>query len=113
MSCVIICSLYITTAKPSGPTNLTSPTVTYQSVSLSWNAPSDTGGYKIVNYIISVTLLDGNVPWNIPTTDNSTSYIVTELMFGQSYKFTIRANHSVGFGEESNLITVTLPGEGI
>ena len=67
-----------------------------------------------MNYIITVTPLDGSVPWTIPTTDNSTtSYIVTELMFGQSYNFTVRANNNIGLGEGSNIITVTLPGEGI
>ena len=110
MSNDITCTL--TTATPSAPTNLTSPSVTYQSVSLTWSVPSDKGGYNTVNYIITVTPLDGNDPWNITTTDNNTSYIVTGLMFGQSYSFTVRANHGIGLGEESNTITITLPGEG-
>ena len=113
VSYLIICNIYITVAIPSAPTNLTSPIVTYQSVSLSWNALSDTGGYNTVNYIITMTPLDGNNPWNITTTDNSTSYTITGLMFGQSYNFTVRANNSIGLGKESNVITVTLPGEGI
>ena len=60
-----------------------------------------------------MTPIDGSYPWNITTTDNSTSYIVTGLMFGQSYNFTVRANNSIGLGEESNTITVLIPGEGI
>ena len=79
-------------------------------MSLSWSTPS---GYSTVNYIITVSPLDGSDPWSVTTTDNSTSYIVTGLMSGQSYNFTIRANYSIGVGEESNIITVTLPGEGI
>ena len=55
-----------------------------------------------MNYIIIVTPLDGNDPWNITTTNNNTSYIVTGLMFGQSYNFTVRSNNSIGLGEESN-----------
>ena len=74
---------------------------------LSWNAPNDTGGYNTVNYIIIVTPLDGSDPWNITTTDNTTRYTVTGLMFGQSYNFTVRANNSIGLGEESNIVTVT------
>ena len=66
-----------------------------------------------MNYIITVTPLDGSGSFSVSTTDNSTSYTVTGLMFGQSYNFTVRANNSIGFGEESNIITVTLPGEGI
>ena len=81
-------------------------------MSLSWNAPNDTGGYNTVNYIITVTPLDGSDPWNITTTDNSTSYVVIGLMFGQSYNFTVRGNNSIGLGEESNTVTVLIPGEG-
>ena len=76
-------------------------------MSLAWSAPSDTGGYNTVNYIITVTPLDGSDPWNITTTDNSTTYTVTGLMFGQSYNFSVRANNSIGLGETSNTVTVT------
>ena len=61
-----------------------------------------------MNYIITVIPLDGTDPRNITTTDNSTSYIVTGLTFGQSYNFTVRANNSIGVGEKSNMVTVTL-----
>ena len=84
--------------------------MTYENVSLSWSAPNDTGGYGIENYIITVTPLDG--PWNITTIDNSTSYTVTGLMFGQSYNFTVRANNSIGLGEKSNSLTVLIPRRG-
>ena len=82
-------------------------------MSLSWGIPSDTGGYDTVNYVITVTPLDSNDPWNIPTTNNSTSYTVTGLMFGQSYNFTVRANNSIGLGEESHTIMVTMPRKGM
>ena len=82
-------------------------------MSLLWNAPSDTGGYNTVSYIITVTPLDGSDSWNITTTNNITSYIVTGLMFGQSYNFTVRANNSLGLGEKSNSLTVLIPGKGM
>ena len=100
----------IITALPSEPTNLTISSVTFKSVHLSWSTPSDTGGYNTINYIIIVTtLLSKNDPWNVTTTDNS--YTVTGLMFGQSYNFTVRANNSIGLGDESNIVSVTLPGQ--
>ena len=80
-------------------------------MSLSWSTPNDTGGCNIENYIITVTPLNGSDPWNITTTDNSTSYIVTGLMSGQNYNFTVRANNSIGVGNESNTVTVLIPGE--
>ena len=64
-----------------------------------------------MNYIITVTPLDGSDPWSVTTTDNS--YTVTGLMFGQSYNFTVRANNSIGVGEESNTLTVLLLGYGM
>ena len=107
------CNIFISIAIPSAPNNLTITNNTDQSVSLSWSAPNDTGGCNIENYIITVTSLDGNNPWNITTTDNTTRYTITELMFGQSYNFTVRANNSIGLGEESNTINVTLPDTGL
>ena len=52
-------------------------------------------------------------PWHIDTTDNSTSYTVTGLMFGQSYNFSVSAENCVELGEDSNIVSATLPGEGI
>ena len=65
-----------------------------------------------MNYIIIVTPLNGSDPWNITTTDNSTSYIVTGLISGQSYNFTVRANNCLEVGEESNTVTVLIPKRG-
>ena len=103
------CNIFIPIAIPSAPNNLTITNNTDQSVCLSWSAPNDTGGCNIENYIITVTPSVGNNPWNITTTDNSTSYTVTGLMFGQSYNFTVRANNCLGVGEESNTVTILLP----
>ena len=96
--------LHVHIARPSDPLNLTVTGITYKSVNLTWIAPIDTGGYTTVNYIITVTPLN-----NITTDDNITSYIVTGLMFGITYNFTVRANNSIGQGEPSNTVTVTLP----
>ena len=82
-------------------------------MSLSWSTASDTGGYNTVNYVITVTPLDDSDSWTITTTDNSTSYIVTGLISGQSYNFFVRANNSIGVGNESNTINVTLPDAGL
>ena len=87
--------------------------ITYKSVNLSWNTPSDTGGYNTVNYIITVTPLDSGNSWNITITDNSTSYTVTRLKSGQRYNFIMRTNNSIGLGDKSNTITALIPGEGM
>ena len=100
-------------AVPGTTRDLTNVSVNNQSVTVSWSTPNDTGGCNIENYIITVTPLNGSDPWTITTTDNSTSYIVNGLMFGQSYNFTVRANNCLGVGEESNIVTVLIPDEGM
>ena len=65
-----------------------------------------------MNYIITVTPLNGSDPWNITTTDNSTSYTVTGLTFDQRYNFSVRGNNCLGVGEESNTVTVLIPKRG-
>ena len=99
------------TAIPSTSTSLSNTGVTYQSVNISWNVPSDTGGCDIENYIITVT--NSSDSWTITTTDNITSYTVNELMSGQTYSFTVRANNCIGMGEKSHVISVTLPAIGL
>ena len=66
-----------------------------------------------MNYVIIVTPSDDSDPWNITTTDNRTSYIVTGLRICQYYNFTVRANNSIGLGEESNTVTITTYAIGI
>ena len=66
-----------------------------------------------MNYIITVTSLDSSDQRNITTMDNNTSYTVNGLIFGQSYSFTVRANYNTGPEDTSNIVTVTLPGEGM
>ena len=107
------CIIYYadTVAIPSNVTELTVTKVTYQSVSLSWSPPTDTGGYSDVNYIITVIPLNGDSSWNITTDDGTTNYTVNELIFNQSYIFNVRANNSIGEGEPSNNVTA-ITGEG-
>ena len=60
-----------------------------------------------------MTPLDGSDPWNITITDNTTTYTVTALMFGQSYNFIIRGDSCLGLGRESNYINIILPDAGL
>jgi hypothetical protein len=68
----------------SAPTNLTSEPGNQQ-VTLSWSAPSNSGGLGLDHYEVK---MDNNA-W--VSAGISTSYIVTELTNGQSYTFYVRA----------------------
>jgi hypothetical protein len=87
------------TQAPTTPSNLTSPSKTASSVSLSWNASSDNvgvTGYRIYRGGASVG------------TSGSTSFTNTGLSAGTSYAYTVRAFDAAGNeSASSNSVTVT------
>lgn len=87
------------TQPPSAPTNLTSPSKTDTSVSLSWNASTDNVGVAGYNVYRGSTLAG---------TTSSTSFTVTGLMPSTSYSFTVKAKDAAGHvSAASNAVTVT------
>lgn len=89
----------VDTEPPTAPNNLTAPTVTTSSVSLSWTASTDNigvAGYDIYNG----TTLAGS--------SNTTFYTVTGLTANTSYTFTVKAKDAAGnVSPASNALTVT------
>ena len=90
-------------ATPSAPPK---PTVSAgdQQVTLSWRAPDDDGGAVITSWHYATKQGDNAYSeWKeIPNSDASTtSYTVTGLSNGKTYRFKIRAVNSVGNGAES------------
>ncbi len=89
----------VDTEPPTAPNNLTAPTVTTSSVSLSWTASTDNigvAGYDIYNG----TTLAGS--------SNTTFYTVTGLTANTSYTFTVKAKDAAGnVSTASNALTVT------
>jgi hypothetical protein len=73
------CTILVYTI-PSVTTALTVTSVTYNSTTLSWTPPTDTGGYPTVNYIIEVAN-----DRNISTGEGVTSYTVDRLICHQTY----------------------------
>ena len=85
---------------PGAPTGL-SATAGSGEVTLSWTAPTDTGGSTVTGYNIQQ---DGT--WGT-TLITSTSHTVTGLTNGQSYTFRVRAVNAVGAGAESGSVSAT------
>ena len=87
------------TTPPSAPTNLTSPSKTTTSVSLSWSASTDnTGvtGYKIYKDGIEVGTAVG------------TTYTVSGLTASTAYSFTVKAYDAAGnYSNASTALSVT------
>ena len=75
---------------PSAPTGLASQSGTGRSVTLSWTAPSQTGGAPILRYTVTAS------PSGRSCTSTGTSCSVTGLTNGQSYTFTVVATNAIG-----------------
>lgn len=92
------------TQAPTAPANLTSPSKTGNSVSLSWNASSDNVG--VTGYrIYRGSTLAGTV------SGSTLSYTVSGLTANTAYTFTVKAVDAVGNeSPASNAVTVTTSG---
>ena len=96
-----------TSALPGAPTGLAA-TPSNARVSLSWSAPSNTGGTAITDYIVeySAGTTGAWITFNDGTT-TTTSATVTGLTNGTTYQFRISAVNSVGTGTPSGVVSST------
>ena len=85
------------------PSEISSPTctdITYQSLILQWNPPSDDGGepvqYNITEITDDISIITDNTMMAIHLTPNT------------EYNFSVRAINSVGFGDELSIQCTTL-----
>ena len=68
-----------------------------RSVSLSWQAPNETGGAEIKNYVVQYSGNNGASWKNVPRSGSSaTSTTVTGLVNGRNYVFRVASVNSVG-----------------
>ena len=88
--------------EPGAPTNL-SATVSDQQVVLSWTAPGNNGGARILRYEYE---LDFSGTW-ISTGSAATNYTVMGLTNDQSYDFQVRAVNRAGSGQASSSESAT------
>ena len=79
--------------------------MTEEQVLLTWSAPEDDGGTPILNY--SVEMYD-EIARNFKevATATETSYTRTGLQENTSYKFRVRANNSIGYGDYSSELSI-------
>ena len=100
---------------PQSPTNLQG-VYGNQQVSLSWTAPSNTGGTPITGYLVERSTSSSG-PWTqLPTGSTTPSYVATGLINGTPYFFRVSAVNIVGTGPPSTTISVTpstIPGPAI
>lgn len=85
---------------PQAPTKLTITSVGDQSVTLSWAAPTNTGGMPILDYSIEYSSNNNWIRYN-DEYSAKTSATITNLTNGTPYKFRVAAVNNVGRGEYS------------
>ena len=98
-------ALFANTA-PDAPTGL-SATAGDSQVSLSWTAPSNTGGTPITDYLVEFSTDGANWSTFADGTGTATSATVTGLTNGVSYSFRVSAITSAGTGSASSVATGT------
>jgi hypothetical protein len=74
---------------------------------VTWVAPAD-GGAAIDHYVVTPTK-DGVAQTPITTSDTSTSRVVTGLVNGSSYTFTVKAHNALGDGPASPASAAVVP----
>ena len=97
---------------PGTPTSVT-PTRGNGQVSLSWTAPISNGGSAIIQYRVQFAAEGGDdySTWSsaVSTLSTSTSYVVTGLTNGTSYKFRVVASNAAGNGSYSSASSAVTP----
>lgn len=96
----ILDAAYVPLTVPNAPTNLVAIPGD-GTISLTWTAPSNTGGSLITNYEISV---DDGTNWS-PTNSTAASYTVGSVSNGASCTIRVRAINAQGAGASSDAIT--------
>jgi titin len=75
-------------------------------VTLSWTAPTDTGGSTLTGYVVEQST-DGGVTWTTAASTATPSTTLTGLVNGTTYSYRVRANNSIGSGAASTVATTT------
>ena len=107
--------VYEGASAPGVPTSLAG-TAGNAEVSLSWTAPTSSGGASLTGYKVESSTNSGS-SWSTVTADTestSTSYTATSLTNGTGYMFRVSAINSVGTGSTSDTTSSTprtTPGE--
>lgn len=87
-----------------GAPTVAAPVVAKGQVTLSWTAPTNTGGVELTGYSITATGVAPETP-----TASATSAVIIGLTNGGKYDFTIRALNSIGSSAATSFATATVP----
>jgi len=96
--------LYLSPDKPSKPNDLTVPNVMKDSMVLTWQPPTHTGGSDITAYIIEKRDAKRNTWTQVEKVTGTTNTCsVQKLLEGNEYYFRVSAENDIGQGEPNEL----------
>ena len=99
-----------TGSTPAAPTAPTVSTITATTATITWKAPTNTGGSAITAYRVTVKAdVAGTVVAQFETTNANPTASVTGLTPGRLYRFSVAARNGAGTGSDSTLSTHALP----
>jgi len=84
---------------PGAPENLQASDVKEDGCKLAWLPPSDNGGAEIMGYVVEKCEEGSNVWEKVPGIPGPDSHTVKGLEPGKKYKFRVKAENKLGFGE--------------
>jgi hypothetical protein len=96
------------TTLPAAPTSLAAGSVAQRTASLSWRAPTDTGGSPITNYLVEYSTNAGE-SWTtvVRSISTSTRTNLTGLTPGTSYRFRVSSVTAIGTSETGATVDFT------
>jgi len=94
---------FVTRSVPDAPT-VAAPVVAKGQVTLSWTAPTNSGGVELTGYTITAT----GVP-TVAANADSTTVLISGLAAGSKPTFAISAVNSIGSSIVENFATATIP----
>lgn len=83
---------------PNQPSNVRGALLTLSSATVTWTAPTSTGGSPILSYQVQAISIDGGANVTQNTSGPVTSYAITGLTTGKTYYFNVAATNSSGTG---------------
>ena len=96
---------------PMAPTNVQANSSVGGQATVSWTPPADNGGSSITGYAITATLVSDGTFTVTNVGAGVVSTIITDLVSGGLYEFTVRAVNAVGSSSESTPpVQVVIPG---
>ena len=91
-------------ALPKPPNKIKAVSISSTSITISWNAPDDTGGIDLTNYVIYIT----SPTASSATVDHSvTSYTLSTVTVGTTYVFELTSKNLIGESAHSSSLSVT------